>query len=340
MKKLFILTVLFSCIVFSQEILKNDEKNQITLEPQKISKRVLDLDNQLLLAKKNGNIEEINKIEAILKQEYLKDGIKVEYDSSRYWVVDTTNEIKAIELCEDENMENISLKGSNDIFIASSSVNEKCVSIARDSNGDLYAVFELYNTDYNTYSIRIKKSINNGQSWSYWHGWYSEQNDLLYPSIAIKRGYEDRLMLTYYYSDKSSIRLVSYNIDDASDRVKWLLVAPESDGSENIRPRIITDNDYSWYSYIVWIEEDGGLRGANDLYYSRLKNPVSGTPSTPPVRVTSGVYINADIGKGLVNPIIVYQADGWPGQIKLLISNSVVGDPDAGWTETTLLRAS
>ena len=238
-----------------------------------MSAKIHDLDNQLLIAKKKGDIESINKIEVMLKQESLFDDIQVEYDTSRHWVIDTTNKFKLvdIELSEYRSIEKTTLTGSNDIYIANSSENEKCVSLSADPNGDLYAVYEVFNTDINMYTINIRRSTNNGQSWTYWKGWKCAQCDLLFPSITINRGFYDRFMIVFYFGDKSSLGLISCNIDDPSDYILHYINVTEVGGSENIRPKIVTDppNVSTWYSYIIWIEEDGGFRGANDLYYSR-----------------------------------------------------------------------
>ncbi|MBO8152223.1 MAG: hypothetical protein H0Z30_07005, partial [Candidatus Marinimicrobia bacterium] len=238
----------------------------------------------------------------------------------------------------DSNTSAKSLRWSGDKVIAGSGRMERAVSIARDSNGRLYAAFEEFHTTYNHYIIRIRVSSDNGDTWSNWYYIYSEDYDLLYPDIEVGEGWCDRLILSFYASDIKLLNLWTFDLDNPSNNCSWCIEARDPLGAgENIRPRIAMDYCDQWYVYIVWIEED--VSSGDDVYYSRLMFPCdcNATPSDP-ICIGEGVVNNVDISWGNYRLWVVYQV-GWPGPVYLVKFNTMFGSPTGGYTSELLFSA-
>jgi len=335
-KVVLLLSLLFSNLLLSQDfdypnIVKVNVNKTDNLDIKRVS-------NEIVALKKNGSYRDVVQKEKILK-EYLDicNIQKPDNDVKRKWQkFDENCPVKIYgSLPTEDNISRSTKSWGTDYVIAGGSIDEKCISIASSSNGILFAAFEEYNSDNGHYRIKIKKSTDGGKNWNNWYIIWNNDNSFLFPDIAIGTGSKNRVMVSCYLDNVKSILLASYNIDNPSDFKIWWIDAPELGGSENIRPRIITDKDNTWYTYIAWMEEDEFLTGANDLYYSRLTDPVDETPSDP-LKIGTNVNSNLDIGYGNRKVDIVFQKDGWPGKISLIKFNENYGNPYGGFTETEI----
>lgn len=225
----------------------------------------------------------------------------------------------------------------DDLVIANSNYNEAAVSIDIASNGDIYAAYEVYDPDIGNKKIQIRKSVDNGQSWTDWFYWYNSDEDCLFPTVCIGEGNVNRLMISYYSGSSQVLRLKSHDLSNASSYSSWYSFPTpgEIGADENVRPRIAIDTDNTWWVYIAWVEEDLAI---DNVCYSRLEDLVNGTP-TDPIQIgsndESSVTGNLDIAWGNYNLYIVYQSGGWPGAIKVARANSNYGNPGDGFTITT-----
>lgn len=335
-KVVLLLSLLFSVLLLSQDFdypnsVRVNVNNTNNLDIERVSNEIVELKN-------NGSYRDVAQKEKILKEYLNKCNIQItDNNPKRKWQkYDENCPIKIYEsLPTKEYLFRDTKSWGTDYVIAGEAIDEKCVSIASSSNGVLFAAFEEYNSDNGHYRIKIKKSTDGGKNWTNWYIIWNRDNSFLFPDIAIGTGSKNRVMVSCYLDNIKSIFIKSFNIDNPSDNQAWWIDAPEFGGSENIRPRIITDKDNIWYTYIAWMEEDDLLTGANDLYYSRLTDPVDGTPSDP-LKIGTGVNSNLDIGYGNKRVDIVFQKDGWPGKISLIKFNENYGNPDGGFSETEI----
>ena len=139
------------------------------------------------------------------------------------------------------------------------SYDERRPSIATDGNGYLYVAFERYYADKGRWSIRVHRSTDGGDTWSFFGGWYYSSYDIHYPSIAIDP-YDNNVYVAYELEYSSMDHRIYCKVYDPS--TGWLsAVGVDTDSDDDRSPSITSEYqyggaNYQYISYEYWYSGD------------------------------------------------------------------------------------
>ncbi len=199
---------------------------------------------------------------------------------------------------------------ATDIYVASGSYIEKSPRIARSlGSGDIFCVYEVENgPDSDNPYIAVKKSTNDGATWTSLITIHNSSRQLSRPRISVMDGLQEWVLLAYESRDLSGNNPKVEFAKFAYDGTGGTTLVVDDGSGEKYSPGICDDGYYIYVSYIrntIW---------ATDLYVA--KSTDFGASWTTQ-RIDPSGEVETDIAADIYGRVfIVTQTDDESGDIR------------------------
>ncbi|MCK6621236.1 MAG: T9SS type A sorting domain-containing protein [Calditrichaceae bacterium] len=314
-------TILFIFLVLPMILLSQPIQNELdtvksVIPPKTVYERseghetpseLLPLYEKLIVAREIGDRERAHQIQRQIDNYYGR-----EYNTR----IDMNIVPPEIEvLIEDENNTFIGDNFGSDINITNQSGDQKAPSMDVANNGDIYVAYEN-NSSLNTYTyITIKKSSNNGVTWSHIASFYSSSQALLFPDIEIGESVENWIFVVFYRADSKDAVLYKHPLAGGTGIFKNI----DTNG-EAVRVRLALDDDRypdEYWLYVSYIDEDP-WPNPDDLIFAKSTDFGENWTTT---NLGNG-YDNNDIAFGDQNEVYIVTLNDNKGEADVIMIKS------------------
>ena len=283
------------------------EQSNINVTPPELSF----LYEELKSARKIGDKEYTNQI---LQQIYKLLGR--EYNTQVYEDIEPQEKEFFI---EDNKDDFIQFDFGNDINITNMNSDQRAPSMDVANNGDIYLAYENYNliSPFTYPYITIKKSTDNGFSWSTITNFYSSSEALLFPDIEIgEGGGEDWIFVVYHKEDSKDARLYKRPLAGGSGSFRLI------DSNDAVRVRLALDDDVwpnEYWLYVSYINDDIIY---DDVKFRRSVDFGETWPDSICVDLSGNQYDNNDIAFGNDDEIYIVSLNDNKGEADVVVIKS------------------